>query len=304
MSPAIDCHQLGKRYTAGFRGGSPRMALEGLTLQVPEGEVFGFLGHNGAGKSTTFKLLLGLMQASSGTARVLGEPPGSRQALRQIGFLPESPWFYEHLSGRELLEYYGRLSGLSGQCIGKRVDELAEALDLGQALELPLRRCSKGMLQRVGLAQAVLHRPRLLFLDEPMSGLDPLGRRQVRELMLQWRREGTTIFFSTHILGDAEQICDRVAILRRGRLMGVGTLPELLSDGEERVEIVWRQERGVAPELPEWRALPQPNSHRAVVPQAEIWAALERLRESGAVPVSATPMRRPLEELYVALASG
>ncbi len=235
---AIETENLTKDYALGFWRKRPYRALDRLSIQVEPGEVFGFLGPNGAGKTTTLKLLLQLVFPTSGRAEILGRPVGDVETRRRIGYLPENPYFYDHLTAVELLHYFGQLLGLSSQARAERVPRLLDQVALGAERRLPLRRYSKGMLQRVGLAQALLNEPEVVFLDEPMSGLDPIGRRMVRELILALRDRGATVFFSSHILSDAEAVCGRVAILSGGRLAAAGRLTELLAFGVKGWEIV------------------------------------------------------------------
>src|SRR5215469_11704144 len=224
---AIEIHQLEKVYSVGFWRKRPKRALYPLDLRVEEGEIFGFLGPNGAGKTTTLKMLMGLVFPTSGTARILGMELDDPRVKRQIGFLPEQPYFYDYLTARELLRYYGQLSGVDARQSTSRVETVLERVGLRDAANQQLRKFSKGMLQRVGIAQAILHDPKVLFLDEPMSGLDPMGRYEVRNLIEQLKGDGKTVFFSTHILADAEALCDRVAVLDLGELRGVAALAEL-----------------------------------------------------------------------------
>ena len=235
---AIETENLTKDYALGFWRKRPYRALDRLTLEVGQGEVFGFLGPNGAGKTTTLKLLMQLVFPTSGRAEILGRPVGDTAVRRRIGYLPENPYFYDHLTAVELLEYFGRLLGLPAADRAVRVPRLLDQVGLGVERKLPLRRFSKGMLQRVGLAQALLNEPDVVFLDEPMSGLDPIGRRMVRELMLGLRDRGATVFFSSHILADAEAVCSRVAILAGGRLAASGKLSDLLAFGAKGWEVV------------------------------------------------------------------
>src|SRR5881227_3517685 len=237
---AIEILGLEKIYNAGFWRKRSRRALRPLNLVVEDGEIFGFLGPNGAGKTTTLKILMGLVFPSSGSARILGMELDDPRMKAQIGFLPEHPYFYDYLTGRELLKYYGRLSGMDAKQLSRKTDAALERVGLRDAANLQLRKFSKGMLQRVGIAQAILHDPKLVFLDEPMSGLDPMGRREVRNLMEQLKHEGKTVFFSTHILSDAEALCDRVAIIHRGELRGIGAVAELTANVHSKVEIVWQ----------------------------------------------------------------
>jgi ABC-2 type transport system ATP-binding protein len=235
---AVETSDLTKDYYVGFFHKRPRRALDGLNLRVEKGEVFGLLGPNGAGKTTTFKILLRLVFPTSGTARILGRELDDVAMHARVGYLPENPYFYDHLTAQEFMNYAGELFGLRSRERQRRIDRLLERLGLGASRDIPLRKFSKGMVQRLGIAQALINDPELVFLDEPMSGLDPLGRREVRDLILELKGEGKTIFFSTHILSDAEVLCDRVAILNRGRLHGCGELGEILSLGVAVTEVV------------------------------------------------------------------
>ena len=225
---AIEISGLSKDYQIGFWRKRPWRALDGLSLRVERGEVFGFLGHNGAGKTTTLKILTGLIFPTEGTATLLGKPLGRPETFLHLGYLPENPYFYDYLTAQELLDYFASFFPLAPSERRRRRDAVLEQVGLEGFRHLPLRKFSKGMLQRLGIAQAVVHGPEIVLLDEPMSGLDPLGRRAVRDLIVQLKAEGKTVFFSTHILSDAEALCDRVAILTRGKLVGVGRISELL----------------------------------------------------------------------------
>jgi ABC-2 type transport system ATP-binding protein len=220
---------LTKDYAVGFWRKRPYRALDRLTLEVGPGEVFGFLGPNGAGKTTTLKLLIQLVYPTSGEAEILGRPLGDRSVKQRIGYLPENPYFYDHLTAEELLVYYASLFGLRGQERASRASRLLDEVGVGAERRLQLRKFSKGMLQRVGIAQALINTPELVILDEPMSGLDPLGRRDVRTLILRLRDAGCTVFFSSHVLSDAEALCSRVAILAKGRLVAAGRLTDMLA---------------------------------------------------------------------------
>jgi len=235
---AIEISGLTKEYRTGFWGNRVKRALSSLELQVEQGEVFGLLGPNGAGKTTTLKILFRLVFPTSGTAQILGKALNDTSMHQRVGYLPENPYFYDHLSPEELLHYSGRLFGLGGDVLRQRVDQLLERVGLTASRRVPLRRFSKGMVQRAGIAQALINDPDVVFLDEPMSGLDPLGRREVRDLVLQLREEGKTVFFSTHILSDAEALCDRVAILNGGQLQGCGELQQILSLGASTTELM------------------------------------------------------------------
>src|SRR5271167_2808686 len=237
--PAIETFALEKNYSVGFWRKRRVAGLKPLNLSVEAGEVFGYLGPNGAGKTTTLKLLMGLIFPSGGSARILGMEIADPRMKSLIGFLPEQPYFYDYLTAAELLEYYAQLSGVPGRERTRRVEQMLARVGMTPSARTQLRKLSKGMLQRVGIAQTILHDPKVVFLDEPMSGLDPLGRREVRDLIQTLKDEGKTIFFSTHILSDAEALCDRVAILHRGELQGIGAVADLTSSIEGKVELVW-----------------------------------------------------------------
>jgi len=226
---AIRTESLTKHYTVGFWRPRPYLALDALTLQVGQGEVFGFLGPNGAGKTTTLKLLMQLIYPTSGRAEILGKPVGDTGIKRRIGYLPEQPYFYDYLTAQELLEYFAALFGYAPAERRARAARLLDEVGIGAERRLQLRKFSKGMLQRVGIAQALINDPEVVFLDEPMSGLDPLGRREIRHLILRLRDRGCTVFFSSHVLADAEALCSRVAILVNGRLATAGKLSDILA---------------------------------------------------------------------------
>jgi ABC-2 type transport system ATP-binding protein len=221
-------------------GRRTRRSLDALTLSIREGEVFGFLGHNGAGKTTTIKILAGLVKPTAGEAELFGQSVRQPGARRQLGYLPEQPYFYEYLTPRETIEFYSRLRGRTAAERQQDWDTLSKLLDLREIANQPIKSFSKGMRQRIGFAVALVGNPPLLILDEPMSGLDPAGRRGIRELILRCRDEGKTIFFSSHVLGDVEQICDRVSILAKGKLIRQGRIDELLGNGSHGVEVVTR----------------------------------------------------------------
>ena len=229
MQSAIRTEDLTKDYAIGFWRKRPHRALDGLSVEIAPGEVFGFLGPNGAGKTTTLKLLMQLLYPSSGRAEILGRPVGDIGVRRRIGYLPENPYFYDYLTAEELLGYFASLFGYRAPERGRRVQSLLDQVGLGAERRMQLRKFSKGMLQRVGIAQALINDPEVIFFDEPMSGLDPIGRRDVRALILGLRDRGVTLFFSSHILADAEALCSRVAIVANGRLVATGRLTELLA---------------------------------------------------------------------------
>jgi ABC-2 type transport system ATP-binding protein len=212
-------------------------AVSGVSFEVLRGEIFGFLGPNGAGKTTTIKMLTGLVAATRGTMEILGEPVPTPDVMARVGFLPENPYVYPYLSAREFVTMCARLSGLAGASLEAAVTRAIDRVGMAQAIDRPARALSKGMLQRVALAAAIVHDPELLILDEPMSGLDPVGRKEVRDLILEEKRRGRTVFFSSHILSDVELLCDRVCILRRGRVVVAGSLRDLLGAGKRRSEV-------------------------------------------------------------------
>jgi ABC-2 type transport system ATP-binding protein len=235
--PIVRIQDIVKDFRPGL-GLRSRRVLHGISFSVREGEIFGFVGPNGAGKTTTLKILMGLIRPSAGAASILGHDVGETSFRRHVGFLPENPYFYDFLTGREILRFYARLSGVPHAGLRARVDTLLEWVDLASAADARLRTYSKGMLQRIGIAQALVHDPSVVFLDEPMSGLDPIGRKEVRDLILRLRSEGKTVFMSTHILSDVEMVCDRVAIIVRGRIRFEGATHEFLAGGEPEVDVV------------------------------------------------------------------
>jgi ABC-2 type transport system ATP-binding protein len=238
MSPAIRIDELTKDYAIGFWRKRPYRALDRLSLQIEAGEVFGFHGPNGAGKTTTLKLLMQLIFPSSGRAEILGRPIGDVSIRQRIGYLPENPHFYDYLTAEELLTYFARLFGYRSPDRQRRVAALLDRVGIGAERRLQLRKFSKGMIQRVGIAQALLNDPEVVFLDEPMSGLDPLGRRDVRHLILELREQSRTVFFSSHILADAEALCSRVAVVAGGRLAASGRLTDILAFDVQGWELV------------------------------------------------------------------
>jgi ABC-2 type transport system ATP-binding protein len=304
MSAAIETENLTKDFPIGFWRPRPYRALDGLTLQVESGEVFGFLGPNGAGKSTTLKLLMQLLYPTGGSARILGRPVGDVTVRQRIGFLAENPYYYDYLTAEELLSYFARLFGYRGADVPGRVSRVLDDVGLGAERRMRLRQFSKGMLQRVGLAQALINDPEVVFLDEPMSGLDPLGRRQVRDLILGLRARGCTVFFSSHILSDAEALCSRVAIMAQGRMVTSGKLTDILAfelkgwelvvahvGDDTRSELAARA-RQVTPLAPGRFMLDLP-------PDTDPSRLMHELAGRGIEVVSLNPVRETLEDYFV-----
>ena len=301
---AVRLRGLTKDFTAGFWRPRPIRALDGVTLDVEPGEVLGYLGPNGAGKTTTLKLLMQLIFPTSGGAEILGRPVGDVDTRRRIGFLPETPYFYDNLTAEELLVYYGSLFGFSAADARRRTSRILDRVGLGAERGHQLRRYSKGMLQRVGIAQALINDPEVIFLDEPLSGLDPLGRRDIRHLLLSLRDEGRTLFFSSHILSDAEAVCSRVAILSRGQLVASGRVAELglKVQGWELV-IAGISEVRIRDLDPSIRKVTIVADGRYVLelpadrPPEKL---IEELLRSGAQIISLNPHHETLEEFFVA----
>ena len=297
---AIETQNLSKDYAVGFWRKRLRPALKSLDLQVNTGETFGFLGPNGAGKTTTLKLLMGIVFPTSGSARILGQDFLDPGVKSKVGFLPEQPYFYDYLSAPELLDYYAQLSGVPSAGRKQKIGELLERVGLGDVGAKHLRKFSKGMLQRVGIAQAIVHDPEVIFLDEPMSGLDPLGRHEIRELIQDLKDRGKTIFFSTHILSDAEALCDRVAVIHKGELRGIGVVNDLRSGAASKTEVIWNGSNAlpaVAHHLSESHVTG--DTVRATVDPQDLDPLLEKLRQQRATLVSVTPLQGTLEEYFL-----
>jgi ABC-2 type transport system ATP-binding protein len=300
---ALRTEGLTKHYSVGFWRKRPYVALDHLTIQVEPGEVFGFLGPNGAGKTTTLKLLLQLTYPTEGAAWILGKPVGDLDVKRRIGYLPEHPYFYDYLTAEELLTYFASLFGIAGEARRKRVAAVLDEVGIGAERRRQLRQYSKGMVQRVGIAQAILNEPELVIFDEPMSGLDPLGRREMRQLMLRLRDRGCTVFFSSHILADAEALCSRVAILARGRQVAAGRMTDILAFElrgwelivanvpAERLSLL-RQRATHVVELAHGR-------FSVELPPTPPEPMLAALTDAGATIVSLNPIRDTLEDFFV-----
>ncbi len=299
---AIEISGLSKDYLVGFWRKRRFRALDKLFLQVERGEVFGFLGPNGAGKTTTLKILTGLIFPTEGTATILGHPAGRPEAFLHTGFLPENPYFYDYLTPEELLDYFARFFPLAPDDRKRRRDAVLEQVGLAEFRNRPLRKFSKGMLQRVGVAQAILHEPEIVLLDEPMSGLDPVGRHEVRELILQLKAAGKTVFFSTHILSDAEALCDRIAILNRGRLVGVGQISQLLRRESGYDAVVECSSPEAATPLQSLATRPPVLSGghcRIQIPEQDLPRLLSLCQKDGLRLVSLNPVRLSLEDYFV-----
>jgi len=269
-------------------------------MQVETGEVFGFIGPNGAGKSTTIKLLMGLISPTAGNARILGKPISDVEMHKDIGYLPEQPYFYDYLTAAEVLDYFARFHDLTVADRKERVQRMLKKVGLETAGKIQLRKYSKGMLQRVGLAQAILHDPKLVILDEPMSGAGPGGGREVRDIILELKRDGKTVMFSTHILSDAEVLCDRVGVIVGGKLRGVGAPGQMVDMKTQGMEIVFELPAGSnAPLLS--KATKMGERYRLQVPEEELYAAIEQLRGAGARIHSVTQVKPTLEEFFMNL---
>ncbi|HMD08592.1 MAG TPA: ABC transporter ATP-binding protein [Candidatus Acidoferrum sp.] len=299
---AIDIENLTKDYPYGFLHLKKKRSLEGLTMQVESGEVFGFLGPNGAGKSTTIKLLVGLIFPDAGTASILGKPITDIEMHRDIGYLPEQPYFYDYLTAAEVLDYFARFHDLTAADRSERVARMLKKVGLETARKIQLRKYSKGMLQRVGLAQAILHDPKVVILDEPMSGLDPIGRREVRDIILELKREGRTVLFSTHILSDAEMLCDRVGVIVGGKLRGVGTPGEMVGMKAHGMEVLFELPgSGSIAAAVIAKATKTGDRYRLQVPEEELYTAVEQLRGAGAKILSVAQVKASLEEYFMHL---
>ena len=298
----IETQQLTKTYRLGFWLHRRVRALQDLTLRIEPGQVYGLLGPNGAGKSTTIKILMDLVRATSGRARIFGLSPTDQVARRLVGFLPENPAPYEYLTGREFLGLAGRLAGLGGQELDLRIGEVLGMTQMTRASSLQIRRYSKGMIQRISLAQAIIHRPRLLILDEPTSGLDPIGRRDMRDLILSERERGTTVLFCTHIIPDVEALCDRVAVLVGGRLVREGSVQELVSGQVPVMELILE---GISLETLQTLGVPLQSTQALGARQLvrtgdrESQQLIRKVLEQGGRVTQVQPARFSLEDLFL-----
>jgi ABC-2 type transport system ATP-binding protein len=305
MTAAVEIEGLVKDFRPGL-GFRAKRVLHDVTLRVEAGELFGFVGPNGAGKTTTLKVLMGLIRATEGSARVLGCDVRESDYRQQVGFLPEAPYFYDYLSGREFLRFYARVCGVGARAREARIATLLDLVGLGHAEDARLRTYSKGMLQRIGIAQALVHDPQVIFLDEPMSGIDPIGRKEIRDLILRLKGEGKTVFMNTHILSDVEMLCDRVAVIVKGRIRFEGCPHEFSTGSEPETDIVLA---GVPPALVE---VLEPRAHAGLsavggqgdrieirVPSKEVDALLYKALAEGARVISVAAHRNSLESIFL-----
>jgi ABC-2 type transport system ATP-binding protein len=303
--PVVEITNLTKDYEVGFWRKRKVRALDALSLSIDRGQIFGFLGANGAGKTTTLKLLMRLIFPTTGSARILGHDIQDVSMHQRIGYLPENPYFYDYLTAREFLDYCAQIFGYRSTARKKRAADLLARVKLDEKRwDTQLRKFSKGMLQRVGLAQSLINDPEIVFLDEPMSGLDPVGRREVRDLIAALRDEGKTVFMCSHILSDIEVLCDRVAILKRGRLAQVGYLDELrrTTEGPNRMEVMatGTHATSLRQYLIDAEIAPTPRGLRIeIASEDEIEAVLAALRKAGGKVVSVQPVKQSLEELFL-----
>jgi ABC-2 type transport system ATP-binding protein len=305
MNYIVEIENLTKDYEIGFWKKKKVRALDSLTLNVEAGQIFGFLGGNGAGKTTTIKTLMSLIFPSAGSAKILGHDISDVKMRARIGYCPENPYFYDYLTARELMMYFGELFGYDKTTSKRKTEELLTKVGLEEASwNKQLRKFSKGMLQRTGLAQSLINEPEIVFLDEPMSGLDPIGRREIRELIAELREKGTTIFMSTHILSDIEALCDNVAILRKGKLAATGKLDDLLTAHGENQSFEINI-KGVSAEILQanfqgWNVISKPNgANIQVADEADIEKVLQETKKAGGKLVSIQPVKQSLEELFV-----
>jgi len=302
VTAAIKIEGLSKLFRVGFWGKRVQ-AVTDLSFEVRQGDLFGFLGPNGAGKTTTIKALMGLIFPSGGQTWILGKKASEVGVRSRVGYLPESPYFYEYLKGLEFLDFYGSLFQIPKKVRVKKAEELLKLVNLEGAADLHLRKYSKGMLQRIGLAQALINDPELVILDEPMTGLDPIGRREIRDVMVRLRNEGKTVFFSTHILSDVEMICDQVGIVNKGKLITTGKLSELLNPRIEYYEISFSRLNPAELEgLKPWvtNTFQDGNLVHVTVPAEEHKdGIISRVQKAGGTIHSVIPHRESLEEYFL-----
>jgi ABC-2 type transport system ATP-binding protein len=299
---ALSINSLTKDYTSGFWQKKKR-AVDNLNLTISSGEIFGYLGTNGAGKTTTIKVLVGIMTPTSGGAEIFGQSICSYQTRYQVGFLPEQPYFYEYLTAFESLKFYYSLSGNPVKNVKKKIEEKLDLLGLADVKDVRLREYSKGMRQRLGIAQAIIHDPKIVFLDEPLSGLDPVGRNLIRNIIFQMKDLGMTVFFSSHILSDVEMICDRIGLLRKGKLVNCGYLTEILSAKTEKNEFTIKHLPSESLETLEKfsdRIKIEGDFIRAIVSEGEkSRMVFNILRTSSATLISLVPQKETLEDYFI-----
>lgn len=280
-------------------------ALKNLNLEITQGEVFGFLGPNGAGKSTTIKCLMGLIRPTGGTASIMGEPLGSVASRARVGYLPENPAFYDYLSAEEYLRFVGKTFRMPEELLSRRLEETLKLLDLWDARKRPMRGYSKGMVQRVGIAQTLIHDPDLYILDEPMSGLDPIGRALVKEIILELKQRGKSVFFSTHITDDVEKICDRVGVIVKGSLVAVESVENVLRSGVEGYQVHLQLPEGESDSIAGIGATRRGGAiAEYYVPSAAFNPFMSEVNRAGRVVVLVETKRRDLEDFFLSIVNG
>jgi ABC-2 type transport system ATP-binding protein len=297
MDSILEISSVSQAFRTGFWL-RPKLVLQRISFKVPRKTIFGFLGANGAGKTTLIHLITGLRKPSQGSVKVLGYESTSAEAKSQIGYLPERPYFHEHLTGQQLLEYFGTLAGMKPNRIQERIPSVLSAVRMLDSRKVELKKYSKGMLQRIGIAQALLHDPEFLVLDEPMSGLDPMGRKEMRELILKLAAEGRTIFFSSHVIPDVEAICAQAALIQKGQIIGCGPIASFLPSNEDLIELIFSGERL---DLPQFKSITEtPVGYRALVcGQKAIDEILPILLEKKSKILGIQPIRPSLEDFFV-----
>lgn len=303
MNSALKITALHKSFKSEFLRKTSKI-LDGISLQVERGEIFGYLGPNGAGKTTTIKCILGLIFPDSGEIEILGQPHLSLKAKAGLGYLPENPYFYDYLTAREFLRFYSRLNQRSGGETENRITALLQLVGLERSADLQLRKYSKGMLQRIGLAQAVLNDPELVLLDEPLGGLDPLGRKEIRDIIIRLKEEGKTVFLSSHILQDIEMVCDRVAMIAAGRIISQGHLHDLISQKVILTEITLSGiDKNKLQKFGECLTAEGDRILLKVRKKGQVGQVLELAKSSGAVIHSLVPRTETLEDIFVGMVS-
>ena len=299
MAAILDVESVQQKFRTGFWMTHVHI-LHDVNLKVPEKSIFGFLGANGAGKTTLIHLIVGLRRPTGGHVKIHGHLSTEPEARAQIGYLPERPYFYEHLTGEQFLTYFGKLSGMTRASIQTRIPQVLSRTGMTAARKVELGKYSKGMLQRIGIAQAILHEPEFLVLDEPMSGLDPIGRKEIRELILNLSQEGRTVFFSTHVIPDVEAICDQVALIQKGRIRGCGPIQSFLSQGNEETEIAFTgKTKEQAAALGLFSSIREiPDGIRVQLPSKQVNEAVGKLVQANAQLMWVNPIRPSLESFF------